>query len=189
MGSDLVSIEQGVSTGAVYGNQGNDSVGECGAGNATKPRLYGGSGNDSVDLNAQAVTSVYFAGGLDADTLKVGALSSSTVYGDSSGSTLGGADSISANGVASGSYIYGNVGNDRVSLAAGLVAGSVYGGSGADSLWVAAGASTSALIDGGVGNDFLSVAGLSGTSSLLGAVGDDTLMVAWLHNTVVRRCW
>ena len=109
--------------------------------------------------------------------MKVGALSSSTVYGDSSGSTLGGADSISANGVASGSYIYGNVGNDRVSLAAGLVAGSVYGGSGADSLWVAAGASTSALIDGGVGNDFLSVAGLSGTSSLLGAVGDDTLMV------------
>ena len=67
-----------------------------------------------------------YEGGLDADTLFVGgALTSSTVYGDISGSTLGGADSISIAGNASGSYIYGgNIGNDSVSLAAGLIAGS-----------------------------------------------------------------
>ena len=41
---------------------------------------------------------------------------------------VGGADSISIAGNASGSYIYGNVGDDRVSLAAGLIAGSIYGG-------------------------------------------------------------
>ena len=67
-------------------------------------------------------------------TLMVGgALTSSTVYGDSSGATLGGADSISIGGNASGSYIYGNVGNDRVSFA-GLIASTTYGGSGNDSL-------------------------------------------------------
>ena len=64
-----------------------------------------------------AATSLLYEGGLDADTLKVGgALTSSTVYGDNSGATLGGADSISIAGNASGSYIYGNLGNDRVSL-------------------------------------------------------------------------
>ena len=121
-GADLVSIEQGITSGVVYGNQGQDTV-FVNAGGAAKSSVYGGAGNDSLNINAGGADSLLYAGGLGADSVQVtGGLTSSTVYGDSAGASVGGADSISVAGNASGSYIYGNVGDDRVSLAAGLIA-------------------------------------------------------------------
>ena len=46
-GSDLVSVEFGISAGAVYGNQGDDTL-LVNAGGANKATIYGGSGNDSL---------------------------------------------------------------------------------------------------------------------------------------------
>ena len=65
-----MSVAGGISAGAVYGNKGDDSL-FVNAGGLRKPSVYGGGGNDSVHYQRQAVTSLYYEGGLDADSLKV----------------------------------------------------------------------------------------------------------------------
>ena len=154
-GGDLMSVAGGISAGAAW-QSGNDSVVVAAA--SEKATLFGGQGNDSspaaVTCSITSVASVQtHSGCFD--------LTSSTVYGDQNSTSSHWVVLFNSLvvGNATESYIYANVGNDRVSLAAGLIKGSIYGGSGDDSLYVVSGASTSALIDGGVGNDFLSLGG------------------------------
>ena len=132
---DLFSASAVVSVGALYGNSGNDTFVLDGACNQCIYLRWRWQRLHDVGGAANTLT---YEGGVGNDSMTVvGAVNSSTIYGDNCTATEGGADSISigiqpVHTANSGSYIYlvGNLGNtdDSISIDGGVIASSVYGG-------------------------------------------------------------
>jgi serralysin len=158
---------------AVYGFDGNDTIGGTSTANDT---LYGGAGNDVIsgssgftDAAHHFTESDYYMGGAGNDTIAGGA-GNDHIYGNLLSSTAGaadGGDKIDALG--GNDYVNGNAGDD-----------SINGGDGNDRLYGGGGNDT---IGGGLGNDYLQ--GNKGDDLLQGYIGDDTIH-GGAGNDVVR---
>jgi len=176
-GADSIGLAGSGGTITVYGNAGADIIGGTGltAGSATtfadstNATIFGGKGNDSINLgfdtNAKGTLAVY--GGEDTDTITVanGVGGSTTVFGGTGqGDSADGADTINIGG--SGLVnVFGNGGNDTINLRA-YVGGDV-GTASANVVTVYA----------GTGNDSINVGGLvNGKSTIVlnGNEGADT---------------
>lgn len=144
---DFIALGNGGSgydTSIIFGMGGNDTL----IGGATTDSIYGGDGNDIVDMRAFASTIFSFRG--------------VEAYGE------GGDDTFYADfDPDHGGYFDGGDGNDTF-----FVSGTVYGGAGADTFHVQHGAANDWLM-GGIGNDtFFAVAGSTG--QMFGDEGNDT---------------
>lgn len=157
-GDDRIGVRLGDTGSAlIYGNGGADRIVVTGNGDVS---VFGGLGNDTVDVTADSAL-VY--GGLGGDTITVAlatAGDSATVYGgNGADDTADGADIISVTGGAGTSAtVYGNAGNDVVTLDGGATSTGrfeVYAGQGNDV--VTGDLGNGSVVYGGLGIDNIDV--------------------------------
>jgi len=150
----------------LYGNEGADTLGN---GGFSSVRMFGGMGNDTLNLvTAASSDASVLVGGLGQDTVNVGGtfaagtFTGTTAYtsditvigGNGSNDTADGADRINVNLSSDGSaVIYGNGGGDTISVTGGGDV-TVYGGAGDDSITSAAG---DGVYVGGLGRDTFTI--------------------------------
>jgi Ca2+-binding RTX toxin-like protein len=162
-GNDLVTITP-TTAASVWGGLGNDSINTGGAGAGTA-FIAAGLGNDSVNLNGGGVHSGMF-----------------TIFGGTGEvDTLDGNDTIVSG--TGGGKVYGNAGNDTVTLNA-LASSSIYGGLGNDTITGSVGAANTAFdVRAGSGTDTITLtlntgvaAGSKNTATVYGGneAGDST---------------
>jgi len=183
-GADTITIASSTGNLFVTGNAGNDTINITGSTGSAS--VYGGNGADTISLAASAGANLMAggssAGNTDADTITFTGTGAAnvTIYGGVGVTdTNDGVDNITATLATGSAFIYGNAGNDIITLTTDGVA-SVYGGVGSDDILVnsATGATTAAVqIFGGpstVGTtESISVAGLSAgaASTIFGGTG------------------
>ncbi len=148
-GADVINFDDfaKVATQMIYAGLGNDTVqGDAdGEGSRGILQVFGNGGNDVIDVSSHhGIVTVFGGNGFD----------------DSSD----GADSITASALESTSQtvIYGNGGNDTITLTTGVVDGAgvaIYGGLGTDLVNIAGprGAASSLTIYGNAGNDTFNI--------------------------------
>jgi len=138
----------------VNGNLGTDTI--TVTGNAFSSRVYGGSDNDTINIDARIARDTRFNGSKGGDTLIVSRfadISNSSVFGGEGNDRL-----TVAAGNASTLYLSGDKGNDTITAAAVTVGGSVFGGEGDDVINVnGTAAADSFLVIGGTGADDITV--------------------------------
>lgn len=192
-------IETGTGGGTVYGNAGNDSVDVRSTVKGTT--VFGGLGNDTIRSyeNTSSEQEVRGNAGTDTIVYNFGTSGAVTVFGgDDTVDSADGADSITIDGDDAGAgtaysaTVYGNAGNDTISITADgdndSVAATIFGGLGNDSIITEQGADSvvggegndiittgaaNDTVDGGAGNDSVTVG--TGTNSVVGGAGNDTI--------------
>ena len=130
-----------------------------------------GSTSSLTTASASTATAFYAGAGADQITV-VDALNVSIFADSSSADTAGGADSISLGGVTS-STVYGAAGSDTLDIQG--TQGSVYVDLGADAnRFEGAGVVNTSTLIGGAANDTFSFSGVHSSTSIVGGAGDDT---------------
>lgn len=146
------SITAGNGNDTIYGNGGNDTISSTGGNDI----VYGGLGNDTITLNAQAGQTVTVFGGGGAGDTQDGA---DTI-------TIG--SSVAGGAAAGNALVYGNAGNDTISVFANG-SNTVFGGFGNDSITVTGNGNN--LILGGLDDqDVITVTG-NGNNTIFGGSG------------------
>jgi serralysin len=146
----------------IFGLGGNDTI--TSDFNIINSEIFGGDGNDAIDLSSPG--SGFVDGGAGSDIIN-GSNSADALYGGS------GDDAIDS--VVGDDFVDGGDGNDTITLGAGGVA---LGGAGNDTIVAGTFALTvSARLFGGAGNDTIE-ARLGGSDDLYGEDGDDLFITA-----------
>ncbi|WP_279477947.1 calcium-binding protein [Aureimonas sp. SK2] len=183
-GADVINIAGSTGTLFVTGNAGNDTINVTGLSGTSS--IYGGVGADSITVAATGgnhlIAGGSSAGNTDADTISFTATGASnvTIFGGVGiTDTNDGVDTITVTQTTGSAFIYGNAGNDVITLTTDGTA-SIYGGTGTDNIVVssATAATTAAVqIFGGPNaagtTENISVAGLSAgaASTIYGGTG------------------
>jgi Ca2+-binding RTX toxin-like protein len=151
----------------INGNAGNDSITlAAGVTSASGSKVFGGSGVDTIVINA--TTALEVQGNKDDDDI--------TTSTDNKFTVLGGAgnDAITHTGAGSKSAsLLGGAGNDSIDIAGGNGGSHVIdGGDGKDTIVSLAGADS---IDGGIGNDAITTG--NGNDVIFGRAGTDSFTI------------
>lgn len=158
----------------INGNDGNDTLVLVDDGTATA--MQGQGDNDTVFLSSGSVSDS-LSGGAGEDVIIIGGSGAATVSGGVTGN--GGNDVIRLNNGGSVADIFGENGDDLVSITGGI-GGDVFGGNAKDTL-IMIGGQVDAFF-GEDGDDWAYVAGAtivgSGGTALDGGEGDDTIDIA-----------
>lgn len=184
-GNDSIDVENGIFSGSVLGEAGNDTINVGGSGVDAMGAIDGGNGNDSITAN---MVSGSVAGGAGMDTLNLSTLNSGAVV--SAGADT---DVLNITAITGGNVLVdGGAGNERIvpqvlGTTNADMAITLRGGDGDDTLAFptgpdigglggnpSTGTATPALfLDGGAGNDFLQGRPF-GIDTLIGGAGNDT---------------
>jgi hypothetical protein len=178
-GADSIGLLGSGGTITVYANGGADLINGDAIANGvgtgfldgTKATIYGGAGNDTVNItfaqNAKGTVTVY--GGEDADTIQVVNTGTTTIYGGTGqGDSTDGADNIILSGSSGTVTVFANAGNDFITGVAGSNSVSNF----ADGV--------NANLYGGKGNDTINVGiatGGKGTINVFGGEDQDSITV------------
>lgn len=179
--SDTLDIGNG--SNLIYANGGDDAItigGAAASGStaATSSTVYGGAGNDSLIVDVAAVYTALVYGGSGADNLNLsaggGVGGNQTIFGgNGEADSTDGADTI-VTGTGSAT-IYGNAGNDTITLTAdgaGVTStGAVFAGLGDDSIDASATRDGSHTLIGNAGADTINAAGIAGAHTIYGGNG------------------
>jgi hypothetical protein len=189
-GNDSIGLLSSGGTITVFANGGDDLInGDANSANfltsgtgfvdGTKATIFGGAGNDSVNVSfASGKGTVTVYGGENNDTIKVANTGTTTIYGGTGqGDSTDGADNIILTGSAGSVTVFANAGDDFITGTAatnnvtafgnGVVA-NLYGGRGNDTINVGYDAITSKgtiNVFGGEDQDSITVANTAGSAT------------------------
>jgi len=152
-GNNLLNAPGSVST-LVQGLQGNDTINLA----LVNDEAQGGQGNDTIGITNSGVAANTIFAGDGQDTVTINSASQFTGYinlGD--GNDVVQITTVAGAPLVSNAQIYGDLGNDTLSLANAFVSSTIGGGEGNDSLSFTAGAFTNSLVNGGKQRDTITL--------------------------------
>ena len=171
---DVITIAAPASRYTLNAGAGNDTITYQAASTISNSRVFGDSGEDTI--NIAAVSNSTISGGQGRDLINTAGLVSSALINGNQGE-----DQININAGATNSSIFGGIDDDTITITTQLVNSVVQANEGVDIITIAAGTSLqgSSVVQANDGDDFITIA--AGTSlqgsTINGNQGNDLIVV------------